>query len=72
MADKKYGKNTSINFTADDEMRLRWLRRHFGGIGQGAVVTMALKRLYAQERAPQRKLEPNKEGQAQIAPDAAP
>jgi hypothetical protein len=48
MADKT---KTSIHFTADDTRRLRWLRKHFGGIGQGSVVTMALKALQEREKA---------------------
>jgi hypothetical protein len=45
-------RKTTIHFTGEDTRRIAWLRKHFGGIGQGAVITMALKTLYAQQKAP--------------------
>lgn len=65
-------KSTSIRFKDEDKRLIKWLRKRFGGSPQHAVVSMALKLLYEQERASQRKAEATKEGQAQIAPDAAP
>jgi hypothetical protein len=49
-------KKTSIHFSADDNKRLAWLRKHLGGIGQGAVITIALQRLQAAERAAARNM----------------
>lgn len=72
MADRTVRTSSSIRLSKDDKNRLRWLRKDFGGLGQSAVVTIALSELYARRKALQKAPEINKEGQAQIAPDAAP
>jgi hypothetical protein len=52
MAKEDIKTSSSIRLSEDDRKRIKWLRKHFGGVGQSAVVTMAIKRLYAQEKAP--------------------
>ncbi len=42
-------KKTSIQFSEKDLKLIKWLSNHFGGVRQGAVVTLALKSLYDQQ-----------------------
>jgi hypothetical protein len=49
--EKKYRKtSTSVRFSPADRKHIAWLRKHFGGIAQSSVVTMALTILYERQR----------------------
>lgn len=71
MADRTVRTSSSIRLSKDDKNRLRWLRKDFGGLGQSAVVTIALSELYARRKALQKAPEPTKE-EAPIGDTQAP
>lgn len=64
MADRTIRTSSSIRLSKDDKYRLRWLRKDFGGLGQSAVVTIALSELYARRKALHKAPEHTKEDAA--------